>query len=157
MNALQWKRALELSGSAGNYYNEPEAFLRAVLSKGSKNLAVFVDEAALTMGNHAKELGKLAYIARHWGHTSHFLVQTCTRLDAGVRDQCSRAVCFYQQRRSAAIPAEELNAPEHLETASRSFPEGEYIFVGGLLPSGYPEIGRGNVFDELRKTGLFRA
>lgn len=60
----------------------------------SRNCALFIDEAAISMDRHDPRLDWFATAARHWGHRSHFLCQRQTGVNPSIRGNCGSYVIF---------------------------------------------------------------
>lgn len=89
--------------------SDRDEFLRIV--KGSRSLAIFVDEAGESVGRYDSEMHWLATRGRHYGHSCYFLTQRGMQIAKTVRDQCSYLYLFACSRTDAKTLADEYNKP----------------------------------------------
>lgn len=103
--------------------SDPEEFLNFFW--GARSCAVFIDEAADSVGRYDLAMQKTATRGRHWGHRVHYLSQRGTSINRTVRDQCSRLFLFASSLSDCKIHANEWNKPELL--TAPTLPSGSYM------------------------------
>lgn len=94
-------------------------------ARASRSLMLFADESGHTIGQHNDELFWLATQARHWGHSTHFVVQRAQQLAKTVRDQCGALFLFNCSFTDAKLLADEWNRPPLRE--AHTLTKGEYF------------------------------
>ena len=110
---------------------DPDEFLRVYWS--SRSCAVFIDEAADSVGRFDTAMIQTATKGRHWGHNNHYLSQRGAALSRTVRDQCSRLFLFTVAYEDAKTLAREFNKPQLLQAPS--MPAGTYWDCGRFSPA----------------------
>ena len=128
---------------------EPGEFMKMAFHPESKKCLLVVDEAGMSIGRYNPEMERLATMSRHFGHQSIFVTQSVVQISPIVRNNCENLVMFATGPQAAKMMSEQFGRPEIMETLN--FGKGEYLFV----PS-FGNCGRGNVFDDMKKLGLFR-
>lgn len=114
----------------------------------SKNCLVIVDETG-EQGKFNIAVSKLATKGRHWGHTCIFAAQKATQVNTLVRDQWGAVMCFTSGAKSGILLAEEFNCQDLKKCTELR--RGEYMYKTRFDP-----MLRGNIFDEIKKLGLYR-
>lgn len=117
--------------------HDVEAFLHTFW--GSRQCAVFVDEAGESVGQFDTVMIKTATRGRHWGHRCHYISQRGTQLARTVRDQCSSLFLFTTSLEDSKVHANEWNKPE-LRDAYK-LRQGEYFYCTRFSP-----LQRGKLF-----------
>jgi hypothetical protein len=108
--------------------SDPDHFLNVVWD--SQSCAVFIDEAADSVGRYDDAMRQTATRGRHWGHNMHYLSQRGQDLAKTVRDQCSKIFLFSLSLDDRKILAREFNEPRLLEPLEQF----EYFEKGRFTP-----------------------
>lgn len=103
--------------------DDPAHFLKVVFS--NKSCAVFIDESGDMIGRYNKVMDKLATIARHYGHNSHFITQRAAQISTTIRDQCMNVFAFKQSYDDGKILASRYVDDLFLQVPNLR--QGEYI------------------------------
>lgn len=103
--------------------DDGEEFL--YMAKRATKCMLFLDEGSESVGRYNVPMQWTATQARHWGHSSHFIMQEAIQIAPIIRSQCTRVFLFASGKRAGKTLAEEFNAPE-LELCT-SLRRGEYL------------------------------
>src|SRR5208283_2642893 len=95
--------------------------------KCHRDLFIFVDETAQSIGRYNDPMQFLATTARHLGHSSFFIGHRFTQIDPVIRSNATRAFVFTTDKDSAMLLATEFVQPElsHLPR----FKKGQFCVV----------------------------
>ncbi len=96
-------------------------------AKASRNCALIIDEAALSLDRFDDRLNWFATVSRHWGHRSHFIAQRAIGVNPTIRGQCGCYMIFRLDWKDA-------------EELARNFTRRELV-VASELPAGECIIG----------------
>lgn len=103
--------------------DDPELFFQVAWK--NKSCTLVIDEAGEMIGQHGRQLNKLATQSRHLGHTAIFITQRPALLSPTIRAQCSWLAAFCIAPKDADLLAGDFNAPALLEAPS--FGPGDYL------------------------------
>lgn len=121
--------------------DDPELFFKVAWRNKSCNLVI--DEAGEMIGQHGRDLNKLATQSRHLGHSAIFITQRPALLAPTIRAQCAWLAAFSVSPDDAKLLAGDFNAPA-LITAAPAFGKGDYMLCRRMQP---PQIS--NIFREI--------
>lgn len=102
---------------------DQDAYLDALWN--SRHCMAFMDEGGKSVGRYNYAMQETATMARHWGHSCHYIGQDPTLLAPIIRDQCRHIFLFCASDRVGKKLADEFNQPALLECGSLK--QGEYI------------------------------
>ncbi len=141
-NVLVLDEIMDPGWGADLLTDNPDIFLKYFW--GSRNLAVFIDEAGESVGRYDKTMNKVATRGRHWGHIVHFVIQDPTQISRVVRSQNDECYGFALDDRGSEILAREFRVPELLKCVELE--QGEYIHAMKFGPDKKPTWERRRIF-----------
>lgn len=130
-------------------------FLKTAFAPDTMRCLLVVDESGQAVGRHNPQLERIATQSRHKGHQAIFCVQQVTQLSPVIRDNCETLILFASNMRACETLADQYGRTREEIDAIRSaatFEKGQYLRV-----SGFGSLEYGNIFDEMKRLGTFRA
>lgn len=94
-------------------------------ARKSRNCALFIDEAAVSMDRYDIEMNWFATMSRHWGHRAHFMCQRQNGVNPSIRGNCGSYVIFRVDWDDAKELAKNFTRRELIEASE--LPLGECI------------------------------